>query len=185
MLKATVTPSRAFFQSTKMRWIGERPHVEHMFWGKGERGNGFYGQDVWLCSVSRIYKKLRHRCCFPLHLMHFFKKNLEQYIGENKVVLNGRTLFRASENRDKWKAKLFVLLQPFRLSQSSVAKDRTSWDWTRGCQAARFPFHSNSNSFASPHLDFPILSISHPLNSNSNFFASPHLDFPQVEKYSF
>ena len=40
------------------------------------------------------------------------------------------------------------------------------------------PFNSNSNYFASPHLDFPISLISNPFNSNSNYFASPHLDFP-------
>ncbi len=34
------------------------------------------------------------------------------------------------------------------------------------------------SSFASPHLDFPILLISRHSNSNSNSFASPHLDLP-------
>ncbi len=34
----------------------------------------------------------------------------------------------------------------------------------------------NSNSVASPHLDFQILLISLPLNSN--YFPFPHLDFP-------
>ncbi len=51
--------------------------------------------------------------------------------------------------------------------RSSVAKDRTSWDWCRVT------------------LSIPILSISLPLNSNLHFFASPHLDFPQVEKILF
>ncbi len=42
------------------------------------------------------------------------------------------------------------------------------------------PFNSNSNYFASLHLDFPISLISSPFNSNSNYFASPHLDFPSL-----
>ncbi len=36
--------------------------------------------------------------------------------------------------------------------------------------------------FCLQYLDFPILLISRRLNSNSNSFASPHLDFPHIVK---